>query len=217
VWAVNIRPRLVPRQPPAQAVHRARPRTPLMRGRATPERFASGSLIRPRTGGVHGPQGGRDCACACEHGAYDHSQGRSLSTMRVALVAVSVDAGCGRSAHPGTWVALVAGERHRDDRTVDRSLVCDRRRQHAGGAVHAARRDPAVGVAGDHACGPLRHDGRARPRCTAAVHANGPRPVLQRRAGPDPRGRPAADAGRRLRRDRTHRAAHPRVRTRIAT
>ena len=57
---------------------------------------------------------------------------------------------------------------NRDDRTVDRSDVRERRRQHTGGAVRAARPDPAPGVTGNHPCGPRHHDGRARPRCAAA-------------------------------------------------
>ena len=106
----------------------------------------------------------------------------------------------------------VAGARHRDDRPVDRSRIRDGGRQHAGGAVRAARRDPAVGVTGDHARRSRHHDGRARSRRAAAVHADGPRPVLQRRAGPGPRRGPDADAGRRQRRDRAGRDGHPRRR-----
>ena len=85
----------------------------------------------------------------------------------------------------------------------------------AGANTQVARYVPhaeilPLGVTGDHPCRPRHHDGRARPRCAAAVHADRPRPVLQRRAGPDPRGRPDADAGRRQRCDRTRREGHSR-------
>jgi hypothetical protein len=46
-------------------------------------------------------------------------------------------------------IGPVAGERHRDHRAGDRSRVRDRGRHHPGGAVRAARGDPAVGVTGD--------------------------------------------------------------------
>ena len=87
-----------------------------------------------------------------------------------------------------------------------------RRRQHARGAVRAARRDPGLGITGDHARRPRHHHGRARSRCAAAVHADGPRSVLQRRAGPGPRRGPDADAGLQHRGDRTGRDGHPRRR-----
>ncbi len=109
-------------------------------------------------------------------------------------------------------VARLPVARHRDDRSVDRSRIRERRRKHAGGAIRAARHDPPLGVTGDHARRPRHHAGRTRSRSAAAVHTHGPRSVLQRRAGPGPRRGSDAAAGLQQRRHCTGRNRHPRRR-----
>ena len=54
---------------------------------------------------------------------------------------------------------------------------------------------PAVGLARDHPRRSRHHAGGARVRRADGLHADGPRPVLQRRAGRGARRRPDADAG----------------------
>ena len=84
-----------------------------------------------------------------------------------------------------------AGARGRHVGSVAEPRRRDAVRQRDDRAVGAARRDPAIGVRGDHALRPWhRHEGTCQ-RCADGLHPDGPRPERHGRPRRPPRGRRA--------------------------